>query len=144
MAINELPKTGPFSNIRQWLYEKTKVFTPNPMKPFEKGATKKQITNSNKLAKLLTESHGPTGRINKLITAVNDLLRRVTTNETDIAVLQKRMDNVENQQKLKSKKGHTHQFIGQGSIFPSTQKKGGKIEELEEVKKDLIRKKPLK
>ena len=67
MAINKLPTDGPFSNIRHWLYEKTKVFIPNPMKPFETDTTIEQKMNLNFLSDILIASHAPTGKINKLI-----------------------------------------------------------------------------
>ena len=135
MAIDKLPTGGPFNNIRKWLYERTKVFTPNPMKPFEKDTTKEQHINANFLSDVIMASHAPNGRINKLINEVNNLIKKVQKNEDDIRLLKKRLDvvekkqgKIETKQKTKSKTGHTHQFIGQGTIFPSKNQKGGKLE----------------
>ena len=130
MPGRPLPKLStkkPYSDIRKWIYETNKKYVPNPMKPLEFKTTKEKISDFNKLGKILKETHSPGGRINKLIEEVNDLIKRVTVNETDIAIHQKRLDKSDNIQKVKSKKGHTHQFAGTGAVLPSTSKKGGPI-----------------
>tara|TARA_Y100000034_G_scaffold92365_1_gene111616 strand:- start:189 stop:665 length:477 start_codon:yes stop_codon:yes gene_type:complete len=129
MAIKKLPTGDPFNNIWKWLYEKTKVFTPNPMKPFEKDTTKEKIMNYNNLRELLIETHAPTGKINKIINEVNKLIQKVAKNETDISIIQKRLDIIDNVLKLKSTASHSHMATSVGApTGPPLVRKGGKLQ----------------
>jgi len=134
MPGRPLPKLStkkPYSDIRKWIYEKNKKYVPNPMKPSKFKTTKEKISDFNKLGKILEETHSPSGRINKLIDEVNDLMKRVTVNETDINVIETRLDKSDSIQKLQSVKGHIHPFAGTGAVLPSTSKKGGPIQKLQ-------------
>tara|TARA_Y100000034_G_C6848709_1_gene384777 strand:+ start:178 stop:747 length:570 start_codon:yes stop_codon:yes gene_type:complete len=129
--IPKLSTKKPYSNIRKWIYEKNKRYVPNPMKPSKFKTTKEKISDFNKLGKILKETHSPSGKINKLIDEVNDLIKRVTVNETDITILETRLDTSDSIQKLQSVKGHLHPFTGTGAVLPSTSKKGGHIQKLQ-------------
>jgi hypothetical protein len=122
MAINKLPTGGPFNNIWNWLYEKTKVFTPNPMKPLEKDTTKEKIMNYNNLRELLIETHAPTGKINKIIDEVNELIQKVLT-------LESKVSSLESQMPMKSTASHSHMATSVGApTGPPLGRKGGKLQ----------------
>ena len=87
MALTKLPMGSPFNNIWKWLWQRRKIFIPNPMTPSKIKTTEEQKINATNLQKLLMKTHAPTGLINKIVDEVNDLIRRVTINETDIKKL---------------------------------------------------------
>ena len=129
MPGKPLPKLStkkPYSNIRKWIYEKDKKYVPNPMKPLKFKTTREKISDFNKLGRILEETHSPGGKINKIIEEVNDQLKRVTVNETDISIIQKRLDMIENTLKMKSTRTHTH-ASGAGPTGPPMGRKGGSI-----------------
>jgi hypothetical protein len=121
MALTKLPKGSPFNNIWKWLWQRRKIFIPNPMTPAKTKTTEEQKINATHLQKLLMKTHAPNGKINKIIDEVNKLIKRVAKNEKDI----KRLGTT------KSKKGHGHSFAGTGAVLPSTSKKGGVIEKMQ-------------
>ena len=129
MAIPKLPTSNPFSNIWNWLYEKNKTIIPNPMKPSDIKVTKEKVMDYNNLRELLVETHAPTGKINKLINEVNKLIQKVAKNETDISIIQKRLDIIDNVLKLKSTATHMHVATSVGApTGPPVGRKGGKLQ----------------
>ena len=112
MALRKL-SGNPFGNIKTWLYERTKIITPNPLKPFQKKKSSKKEANFNHLQKILRKTHAPNGLINEIIDEVNDLIKRVSKlekrmdiaetdidkNQADIKSLTNRVTNIENSTK---------------------------------------------
>ena len=62
-----------------------------------------------------------------IVDEVNDLGRRVTKNESDIKVIQTRLDVIE---QTMSTIGHGHGFAGTGAVLPSTGRKGGSVRKM--------------
>ena len=117
MAIRKL-SNKPYSNIADWLWERNKKFTPNPLKPHKKKTRKEQKLNATNLQYLLKRTHAPDGLINEIIDEVNTLIQKVAS--------------LENQ---KSMIGHAHGVTVAGpsgpmtgGTDPSTNRKGGKLQ----------------
>ena len=123
MAISKLKSGKPFANIRDWVWERTKTFIPNPLKPKK---TKKKIEtklNHTNLQKLLVDSHSPNGKINEIITEVNELIQKVLT-------LESKVSSLESQMPLKSTASHSHMATSFGApTGPPMGRKGGKLQE---------------
>ena len=112
---------GIFSSIKRWVFDKKKTIKPDPFKPWKKKTIIELKLNGDNLRDILYKTHDPsTGLINKIVDEVNDLIRRVTINETDIAGL-KAVDPT------KSAIGHTH-VTAWGPSGPSMGRKGGKLQ----------------
>ena len=121
MALTKLPKGSPFNNIWKWLWQKKKLFIPNPMQPSKTNISEEQKVNATNLQKLLIKTHAPNGKINKIIDEVNKLITKVKKNEQEIMKLKTG----------KSKRGHGHQFAGTGAVVPSTARKGGSVRKMQ-------------
>tara|TARA_Y100000310_G_C20541096_1_gene743332 strand:+ start:101 stop:619 length:519 start_codon:yes stop_codon:yes gene_type:complete len=140
MAISKI--TGnPFTDIQAWIWERTKTIRPNPMKPtYTEMVIDKEIDN-NKLQKTLISFKD---KINVIIDEVNDLGERVTQNETDISIIEKRLDQIDNtiinietalrmkaESAAASVKGHIHPPNAGGPVGPSLGRKGGSAKKLQ-------------
>jgi hypothetical protein len=114
---------GIFSSIRRWVFDKRKTLTPNPFKPAKKKTIIELQLNGDNLRDILFKTHDPsTGLINKIVDLVNDLERRVITNETEIQGL-KTVDQT------KSAIGHSHVTSPTGGPSgPAMSRKGGKLQ----------------
>ena len=124
--VPKLPRSHPFANIKTWLFEKSKIVMLNPLDPSSTTMKKEKTINVTNLEKILTESHAPSGLINRIVDEVNDLIRRVTQNEADIVDIFERLEEVE---QTMSTIGHGHAFVGAGSVVASTSRKGGIVKE---------------
>ena len=114
---------GIFSTIKRWVFDKRKTVTPDPFKPWKKKTIIELKLNGDNLRDVLHETHDPgTGLINKIIDLVNDLERRVTTNEAEIQGL-KTVD----QTKSAIRHSHVTSPTG-GPSGPAMTRKGGKLQ----------------
>jgi chromosome segregation ATPase len=148
MAIGKLKSGRPFSDIRDWIWERSKTFIPNPLRPKRTKTKLDKFINHVNLQRILIDSHAPNGKINEIIDEVNDLIRRVTINEEDIdklenratelerrateletkvSTLETKVTSLETQVPTKSMIGHFH-ASGAGPTAPSTNRKGGKLQ----------------
>jgi len=134
MAIPKI--TGAlYKNISSWLSETTETVRPNPLKKSFTQTVIRKESDNNKLQQILD---GFIEKINVIIDEVNDLIQRVTQNETDISVIETRLDTIDNTLRRKAEsaaasvKGHTH-IAGQppGPTGPSLGRKGGSIKKLQ-------------
>ena len=83
MAISKI--TGePFASIRSWVWERTKIIRPNPLKPSNTQAVIEKEIDNNKLQKTLI---GFRKKIDKIIVEVNKLIKQVAKNKK---ILEKR------------------------------------------------------
>ena len=160
MALKKIASKSPFNNISRWVWDKKKKVIPNPMdiqnNPLKSGYRKpktKEIVElhltGDSLQKLLNETHRPAGLINKIIDEVNKLIKKVKKNETDIDIINKKLQVIDSTIKMKTAKGHYHVVPAVGSTLPNPMvKKGGKLQKgrrtapvttsREEMKRKLI------
>ena len=120
MAISKLKTGKPFGNIADWLWQRSKTIIPNPLRPKKTKTQIEQKINATNLQQILVQTHGPNGKINKIIDEVNTLIQKVATLETKVASL-------ETQVPTKSMIGHLH-ASGMGPTAPSTNRRGGKLQ----------------
>ena len=121
MAIKKFNQK-PATNISTWLYERDKQITPNPLKPLKKQTVKDKKINVKNLAKILTESHGKYGKINRLIDEVDkipDLASRVAKLEGSFTILEGRVLRLQS-----SVKKQQQQFNRSRSLAPPV---GGEV-----------------
>ena len=112
---------GIFSTIKRWVFDKRKTVTPDPFKPWKKKTIIELKLSGDNLRDILHETHDPaSGLINKIVDLVNDLERRVITNEAEIKGL-KIVDPT------KSAIGHSH-VTAWGPSGPAMTRKGGKLQ----------------
>ena len=86
-----------FNTIRNWLFERDKTITPNPLKPAKKKIVTEKEIDVNKLQSILIETHDPgSGLINQIVNEVNDLIKRVIKLEDRMSVAEKDISNNDN------------------------------------------------
>ena len=133
MPLIKLSTSSPFANIKTWLFEKSKLVILNPLSPSSATMKKEKTINVTNLEKILTATHAPNGKINKIIDAVNDLIKRVTQNEADIEANFDWIEEIEMRlDTTMSTIGHTHSVSSApGMTTPSTGRKGGSVRKMQ-------------
>jgi len=139
MALKKIASKSPFNNISKWVWDRKKKVIPNPMdieknplsSRYNKPKTKEIVElhlKGDSLQKLLNETHRPAGLINKIIDEVNKLIKKVKKNETDIDIINKKLQIIDSAIKGKTTKGHYHVVPAVGTTIPNPMvKKGGKL-----------------
>jgi hypothetical protein len=97
LAISKL-SGNPFTNIRNWLFERDKEITPNPLKPFKKKTVTEKKINVANLANILNATHNSNGKINELVDEVNKippLEVRIQNLEFNLELLTQRLTDFE-------------------------------------------------
>ena len=129
MAIPKI-KGKPFTDIRDWLWERKKTIIPNPLKPWKTKTIDEKELDANKLQKTLI---GFKDKIDKIIDELNKLTKTFQKIKPDIIKFDQKLKIIDKQLKMKTGKTHTHMAmqVGQPTGRPQG-RKGGSVKRMKQ------------